>query len=161
MLLAYGGTGRNRTDVDRVKNPGQSHRLLRTHLWGRGDSNPRSFRTWLRAKTICPLWLLPLGREDRIRTCDFTLPKRTLYQAELLPGGAAERTRTSNNDLRRIVLFQLSYYCVCYLRIDLFVNNQANVVQYFNHHDVRRHCLWVILFDDHRTLVYAKDPFVE
>ncbi len=32
------------------------------------------------------------GRGDRIRTCDFSLPKRALYQAELRPGPTGDRT---------------------------------------------------------------------
>ena len=34
-------------------------------------------------------WRNGLGRGDRIRTCDFYLPKVALYQAELHPDGRA------------------------------------------------------------------------
>ena len=34
-------------------------------------------------------FFMPVGRGDRIRTCDFYLPKVALYQAELHPDGKA------------------------------------------------------------------------
>lgn len=67
------------------------------------------------------------GREDRIRTCDLSVPNRALYQAEPHPDGAPGRTWTHNLLIRSQTIYPIDLQAHFIIKID---SKSLNLINY-------------------------------